>query len=138
VDGTSFAVAKTAQQIFDAQNPDGTPATGNVFAAVQNLMTALNNNDTAGITAAADSLQSASGYLNNQLQFYGDVENRVTEATSLAQKFQIQQETTLSNLQSTDIPTAATQLSQLQLQEQASMSAEASVQQMKNLFSYLA
>jgi flagellin-like hook-associated protein FlgL len=131
-------VALTAQQIFDAQNPDGTPATGNVFAAVQNLITALNNNDTAGISTAEDSLQSASGYLNNQLQFYGNVENRVTEATSLAQKFQTQQETTLSNLQSTDIPTAATQLSQLQLQEQASMSAEASVQQMKNLFSYLA
>jgi flagellar hook-associated protein 3 FlgL len=138
VDGTSFAVALTAQQIFDARNADGTPATGNVFAAIQNLETALTNNDTAGITAAASSLQSASTYLNDQLAFYGDVENRVTEATSLAQKFQTQEQTQLGNLQDTDIPTAATELTQLQTQQQASMSVEASVEQMKNLFSYLA
>jgi flagellar hook-associated protein 3 FlgL len=138
VDGTSFAVALTAQQIFDARNSDGTPATGNVFAAIQNLETALANNDTAGITAAAGSLQSASSYLNDQLAFYGDVENRVTEATELAQKFQTQEKTQLSNLQDTDIPTAATELTQLQTQQQASMSVEASVEQMKNLFSYLA
>jgi flagellar hook-associated protein 3 FlgL len=138
VDGTTFAVALTAQQIFDAKNSDGTAATGNVFAAIQNLQTALTNNDTAGISSAVGSLQSASSYLNNQLQFYGQVEDRVQEATSLAQKFQTEQKTQLSDLQDTDIPTAATQLTQLQTQEQASMSVEASVEQMKNLFSYLA
>ena len=138
VDGTSFAVALTAQQIFDARNPDSTPASGNVFAAVQNLMTALNNNDTAGIGSALDSLQTASSYLNGQLQFYGAVENRVQQATSLAQKFQTQQQTELGNLQDTDVPATATELSQLQVQQQASMSVEANLQQMKNLFSYLA
>jgi flagellar hook-associated protein 3 FlgL len=138
VDGTSFAVALTAQQIFDAQNSDGTPATGNVFAAIQNLETALTNNDTAGISSAVSSLQSASSYLNNQLAFYGDVEDRVTEATDLAQKFQTQETTELGNLQDTDIPTAATELTQLQTQQEASMQVEASVDQMKNLFSYLA
>jgi flagellar hook-associated protein 3 FlgL len=138
VDGTSFAVALTAQQIFDAKNADGTPASGNVFAAIQNLETALTNNDTAGITAASDSLQSASSYLNDQLAFYGEVENRVQEATGLAQKFQTQQQTELSNLQDTDVATTATELSQLQVQQEASMSAEANIEQMKNLFSYLA
>ncbi len=138
VDGTSFAVALTAQQIFDAKNPDGTAATGNVFAALQSLQTALTNNDTAGITTAVGSLQSASTYLNDQLQFYGNVENRVQEATSLAQKFQTQQTSVLSNLQDTNIPAAATQLSELQVQQQASMSVEANMLQMKNLFSYLA
>jgi flagellar hook-associated protein 3 FlgL len=138
VDGTSFAVALTAQQIFDAKNPDGTPASGNVFAAIQNLETALTNNDTAGITAAADSLQSASSYLNDQLAFYGEVENRVQEATDLAQKFQTQQQTELSNLQDTDVAATATELSQLQVQQEAAMSAEANIEQMKNLFSYLA
>jgi flagellar hook-associated protein 3 FlgL len=138
VDGTSFAVALTAQQIFDAKNSDGTAASGNVFAAVQNLETALTNNDTAGITAAADSLQSASSYLNDQLAFYGEVENRVTEATDLAQKFQTQQQTELSNLQDTDVAATATELSQLQVQQEAAMSAESNIEQMKNLFSYLA
>jgi len=138
VDGTSFAVALTAQQIFDAKNPDGTPASGNVFAAIQNLETALTNNDTAGIAAAQDSLQSASSYLNDQLAFYGGVENRIQEATDLAQKFQTQQQTELSNLQDTNVAATATELSQLQVQQEASMSAEANIQQMKNLFSYLA
>jgi len=138
VDGTSFAVALTAQQIFDPRNPDSTPASGNVFAAIQNLITALNNNDTAGIGTALGSLQTASSYLNNQLQFYGEVENRVTAATSLATKFQTQQQTELSNLQDTDIATTATELSRLQVQQQASMSVEANLQQMKNLFNYLA
>lgn len=138
VDGTSFAVALTAQQIFDAKNADGTPAAGNVFAAVQNLETALTNNDTAGIAAAEDSLQSASSYLNDQLAFYGEVENRITEATDLAQKFQTQEQTQLGNLQDTDVAATATELSQLQVQQQASMSAEANIEQMKNLFSYLA
>lgn len=138
VDGTSFAVALTAQQIFDARNPDGSAASGNVFAAIQNLQTALTNNDTAGITAAVGQLQTASTYLNNQLAFYGQVENRVQAATDLAQKFQTQQQTELSNLRDTDIPTAAAQLTQLQTQQQASMSVEATLQQQKNLFSYLA
>jgi len=138
VDGTSFAVALTAQQIFDAKNPDGTPASGNVFAAVQNLATALTNNDTAGISSALDSLQSASSYLNNQLEFYGGVENRVQEATDLAQKFQTQEQTELGSLQDTDIPTAATELTQLQTQEQASLTVESNIEQQKNLFSYLA
>ena len=138
VDGTSFAVALTAQQIFDAKNPDGTPAVGNVFAAVQNLQTALTNNDTAGISSALTSLQSASSYLNDQLAFYGQVQNRVQQATSLAQKFQTQEQTQLSNLQDTDIPTAAAELTKLQTQEQASMTVEATIQQQKNLFSFLA
>jgi len=138
VDGTSFAVAKTAQQIFDAQNPNGTPASGNVFAALQALETALTNNDTAGIATASGSLQSADTYLNDQLAFYGEVENRVQGATDLAQKFQTQQATELSQLRDTDIPTAATEITRLETQEQATMQSEASVSQMKNLFSFLA
>jgi flagellar hook-associated protein 3 FlgL len=138
VDGTTFAVALTAQQIFDAQNPDGTAAAGNVFAAVQALQTALTNNDTAGIAAASDSLQSAGAYLNDQLAFYGNVEDEVQNATDLAQKFQTQEETGLNNVQDTDIPTTATEITQLQTQQDASMEVESSVAQMKNLFSFLA
>jgi len=44
----------------------------------------------------------------------------------------------LSNLQDTNVAATATELSQLQVQQEASMSAEANIQQMKNLFSYLA
>jgi flagellar hook-associated protein 3 FlgL len=130
-DGTSFAVAKTAQDIFDSPS-------ASVFAAMQALATALTNNDQPGIAAASDSLKTADTHLNGQLAFYGTVENRVQDATDLAQKFQTQQQTELSQVRDADIPTVATQLSQLQIEQQASMQVEATVSQMKNLFSFLA
>jgi len=135
--GTAISVALTAQQIFGAQNPDGSDAPGNVFAAVNSLLTALNNNDTAGITSAADSLNTADSYLNQQLGFYGEAENRISTATSLAQKFQTQDQAQINALQSANIPTVALQLNQDQVNQQAAVSAEAQIEQNKNLFSYL-
>ena len=135
--GTAISVAKTAQQIFGAQNPDGSAASGNVFAAVNSLITALNNNDQAGITQASAALQSAGTYLNQQLTFYGEAEDRVSAATSLAQKFQTQQQAQLSSLRDADVPSVALQLSQAQVDQQAALSAEANIEQSKNLFSYL-
>jgi flagellar hook-associated protein 3 FlgL len=135
--GTAIGVAETAQQIFDARNPDGSDASGNVFAAVNSLLTALNNNDQAGISQAASALQTAGTYLNQQLAFYGEAEDRVSAANDLAQKFQTQQQSQLSNLRDADIPTVAEQLTQAQLDQQAALSAEANIAQQKNLFSYL-
>jgi len=135
--GTAISVALTAQQIFGAQNPDGSDAPGNVFAAINSLMTALNNNDTAGITSAASALDSADTYLNQQLQFYGDAEDRVSAANSLAQKFQTQEQAQLGTLQDANVATVALQLNQDQVNQQASVSAEAQIEQDKNLFSYL-
>jgi flagellar hook-associated protein 3 FlgL len=135
--GTAISVAKTAQQIFDAQNPDGSDASGNVFAAVNSLLTALNNNDQAGIAQAASTLQSAGAYLNRQLAFYGEAQDRIAAATDLAQKFQTQQQGQLSSLRDADIPTVAVQLTQSELDQQAALSAEANIAQQKNLFSYL-
>ncbi len=48
--GAPIAVTMTAQQIFDAQDSSGNATSGNVFAAVSALQTALQNNDTAGIS----------------------------------------------------------------------------------------
>jgi len=142
--GTSIPVAETAQQIFDAQNPDGSDASGNVFAAVNSLLTALNNTSLspsdrqAAIAQAGSAIQTAGTYLNQQLEFYGEAEDRVSASSDLAQKFQTQQQAELSNLRDADIPTVATQLTQAQTQQQAALSAEAEIQQQKNLFSYLA
>jgi flagellar hook-associated protein 3 FlgL len=135
--GTAISVAKTAQEIFDARNPDGSAADGNVFAAINSLLTALNNNDQAGIGQASSALQSADTYLNRQLAFYGEAEDRIAAATGLAQKFQTQQQEQLSDLRDADIPSVALQLSQAQLDQQAALSAEANIEQSRNLFSYL-
>lgn len=138
VNGTAIAVGKTASEIFDPQDPTtGGPATGNTFAAVNSLLTALQNDDPAGVTQAVTSLQNASGYLNQQLAFYGDAENSVTNATNIAQQFQTQEQSSLSQLQDADIPSAALALTQAQTQEQATLSVAAKIEQTPNLFSYL-
>jgi len=136
-DGTSFSVSRTAQQIFDAQDANGNPTTGNVFNAVNSLLVALQNNDTNGITQAVLSLQSADQYLNDQLSFYGQAENNASSATTLAQKFQLQDTSSLSQLQDADVATIAVQLNQEQLQNQAALSAESQLLQNRNLFGYL-
>lgn len=135
--GTAISVAQTAQEIFDARNADGTDASGNVFAAINSLVTALNNNDQTGISQALSALQSSGDYLNQQLEFYGQAEDRVSAASDLAQKFQTQQKAELSTLRDADIPTVALQLTQAQLDQEAALSAEAKIAQQKNLFSYL-
>jgi flagellar hook-associated protein 3 FlgL len=138
VNGTPLTVALTAQQIFDPQQPNnGGPASGNTFAAVNSLLTALQNNDPNAATTAVTALQSAGDYLNAQLAFYGEAQDQVTNAVNLAQQFQTQEKSQLSQVQDADLPTAALDLTQDETQEQATLSVEAKIQQMPNLFSYL-
>ena len=130
-------MAKTAAEIFDPQS-NGAPTAQNTFAAINSLLTSLQNNDTAGVNAAAASLQTASTYLNDQLAFYGEAENQISTATTLAQQFQLQEKSNLSQDQDADIPTAALELTQAQTQQQAELSVAAKIQQAPNLFSMLA
>jgi flagellar hook-associated protein 3 FlgL len=125
--GVVFAVSKTAQDLFDHRNPDDSLAPDNVFAAVNSLRIALTNDDAAGTAAAAASIQKAQDYLSVQSTFYGAVQNRVTNALDIAQKFQLQWKSALSNERDTDIAAAATDLTQEQLSEQAAMQAQASM-----------
>lgn len=138
VNGTAIPIGLTAAEIFDPQDSTtGEPAAGNTFAAMNSLLTALQNGDSAGAAQAATSLQNASGYLNQQLAFYGDAENSVTNATNIAQQFQTQEVASLSQLQDASIPTAALALTQAQTQEQATLSVAAKIEQTPTLFSYL-
>jgi flagellar hook-associated protein 3 FlgL len=136
--GAPIATALTAQQIFDARDSSGNPTTGNVFAAINSLLTGLQNNDQTAITNAAASLQSADGYLNQQLAFYGETQNRLTTASDLAQKFLTNEQATLGQVQDANIPAAALALTQATTEQQAALSVEAKIQQQPNLFSLLA
>lgn len=130
-DGSTFGVARTAQQIFD----DGDPAT-NAFAAISNLRSALLNNDQAGIDASVANLQSASRYLNAQLSFYGTVQARVNGAIDFAANLQTQLETQQSQIQDADLTESITELSQAAVQQQAALSAEKEMPR-TSLFDYL-
>lgn len=134
--GGSFAVSQTAQQIFDDRNPDGTPASDNVFAALNGLRNALLNNDTSAITTSIDSLKQASNHLNSSLAFYGNVQNRIQDATSFAGNYDVQLQTQISQLQDADVASAALELSQGNVQIQAAFQMEANLPR-TTLFSYL-
>lgn len=134
--GIAFPVSLTAQQIFDDRNPDSTPAADNVFAAVNSLIVSLQNNDTAGISAAQNSLQTASSYLNQQLAFYGSVQNRIQNAQTFASQQNVQLQTQISQIQDADVAQVAVQLTQEQTQLQAAFGAESQLPR-TSLFNYL-
>jgi flagellar hook-associated protein 3 FlgL len=115
-DGTTFAVAETAQQIFDAP-----AANQSVFYSVASLYTALQNNDPAGISNALANVTGADSYLNSQLAFYGSVENKVSSATDFGNSLKLQLQTQLSQLQDTDEASAIVQMTQDQTAEQAAI-----------------
>jgi flagellar hook-associated protein 3 FlgL len=134
--GNTFSVDATAQQIFDDQNPDGTPASDNVFVAVNQLRAALQNNDVAGIQNSVDAVTQADDYLNQQLGFYGAAQNRVSSATDLSQKLALDYQTALSSKQDADMTAAITELNQTQIQEQATLQARAQMPK-TSLFDFL-
>ncbi len=134
--GVTFQIAMTAQDLFDKRDASDNPAPENAFAALQNLQTALQSGNQAGIGQALDSIHTVSDYLNQQLGFYGAAENRISSGLDLAKKFQVQDQTQLSNLQDTNTPAAATELTQLNTNLDAAMAAQAK-RPHSTLFDYL-
>jgi flagellar hook-associated protein 3 FlgL len=134
--GVTFADSLSAQQIFDARNPDNSVSPNNVFSAVNSLRVALANNDQTGITNAMASLSQASGYLSQQQAYYGGVQDEITNATDVAQKFQLQDQTALGQLRDTNVASAAISLTQEQTEMQASLQAEAATPK-TSLFDFL-
>jgi flagellin-like hook-associated protein FlgL len=74
--------------------------------------------------------------LNQQLAFYGNVQNKVAQATDFASTQQTQLQTQISNLQDADLTASILQLNQAQTQEQAALQAEARVPR-TTLFDFL-
>ena len=134
--GGSITVSKTAQEIFDHRNADDTLASDNVFAALNGLRNALLNNDTAGINNSITSLKAASDHLNTCQAFYGDVENRLQDATTFASNYDVQLRTQISQKEDADVASAALELSEGTTQLQAAFQTEAKIPR-STLFDYL-
>ena len=114
----------------------GSTAPDNVFYAVNSLLLGLQAHDQAAITSSINSLQLAGSYLNQQMSFYGAVQNRVQSAQSLATQQSVQLQTQLSQTQDADIAAVAAQLTQDQTQLQASLAAEGQLPR-SSLFNFL-
>jgi flagellar hook-associated protein 3 FlgL len=130
-DGTAFPIALTAQQIFDSSN-----AQTNVFASITSLIQGLQANNDAQITSAVSDVQGADSFLNQQLAFYGTVQDRVAGALSFGQNYTVQLQTQLSGVQDADEASAITNMTQAQTQLQAALQSEAQLPR-NSLFDFL-
>lgn len=135
--GASFVVAKTAGEIFDHRNPDDTPAPDNVFAAVNSLRVALENNDEAQIAASLPALRLAGEYLNVMLSFYGTVQNRIDSAIDTASKLEAQLKIELGGKRDADLAASILELQQGRTHEEAALGARARMPR-TSLFDFLA
>jgi flagellar hook-associated protein 3 FlgL len=131
-DGSLFSVGQTAQQIFDSSNTQQS-----VFVSINNLREALSNNDDAGTLSAVADVKTAGTYLNQQLAFYGTVQNRVASGLDFGQNYQTQLQTQLGGIQDADETQAITELTQAQTQLQAALVSRAQLPR-KSLFDFLA
>jgi flagellar hook-associated protein 3 FlgL len=129
--GTTFPDALTAQQIFDSADP-----TTNVFNTIQNLSTALKNNDSATIRTVFDGLSKVGEYLNSQLAFYGNTQNKVADATNFGNTLQVQLQAQISNLADADLTQAILDQTQAQTQMQAALESRAKLPR-STLFDFL-
>lgn len=134
--GITFQTGMTAQDLFDKRDALDNPAPENAFAALNNLNLALQAGDTTAIATAISSLNTASTWVNQQLGFYGAAQNRISAAIDLAQKFQVQTKTNLSNLQDTDVAGTAVRVTQLTTALNAAMAAQGK-RPTSTLFDYL-
>ncbi len=123
--GGSFAVAKSAQDIFDTHNADGTLATDNVFAALNNLRIGLLANDVTQINAANTSIQAASDHLSLSQAFYGTVQNRIEYAGTYSTSYDLQLTVQLSQKQDADVTASAMAITQGNTELQAAFAMQA-------------
>ncbi len=134
--GSTCTVSKTAQEIFDLRNSDDSVADENVFAAVNSLRVALENNDETAISDALTSLRTASDYLNQMLAYYGGYQNTIDNAIDDASELQVRLKTQLSTLRDADVTAVALELDAGISFEEAALQAK-SMTTHDNLFNYL-
>ncbi len=129
--GGTFPVALTAQQIFDSDDPST-----NVFGALNGLITALQSDDQTGLETAMNGLSKVAQYMNQQLSFYGNVQDQVATASDFAKTQQTGIQAQISGLEDTDVTSTILDLTQAQTQQQAAVGAKAQVPR-TTLFDFL-
>ena len=127
--GGTFTASETAQQIFDAPG-------ASVFAALNSLRLGLLSNDQTAIGNSLGALQTASAHLNTMEAFYGNVEDRITNANNFGSQYDTQLQTDIGNIQDADVAKDATTLTQDNTALQAAFQAEGKLPT-TSLFNYL-
>jgi flagellar hook-associated protein 3 FlgL len=112
--GTTFAIAHTASQIFDAPG-------SSAFLAMAHLSASLRSGVQADINTSLTEVTNAGTYLNQQLAFYGSVQSEMSQAVQTANERQLSLKTHLSAIQDTDMTAAILDLNQANFHQQAAL-----------------
>lgn len=126
--GQSLQTNLPGDQIFEN-------ASGNVFAALNDLTNALNSG--TGIAAANTEVQNAFNQLTNQRVFYGNGLSQLQSAESFLSQDTVNLSQQQNNLIGADLTQSISNLSQDQTASQASISATAQILNMPTLLDYL-
>lgn len=129
--GTTFGVAKTADEIFD--NPD---AAKNSFVSIRALRDALAANDEAAIAAALPQVDSAAQHLIEMHASYGAYQGRVEEAAKAAGEASIRLQAQISTIEDADLSESILTLQQGIQDQEAALQARARLPR-GSLFDYL-
>ena len=119
-EGRSIQINLPGDQIFQG-------AGGDVFGGLQQLITALQNDDTNGISAATTQLGGGFSYLSQQRVFFGNAVNQLTSNQSFLQQEKVNLQSQENSVDAVDMAKAATSLAQSQVTQSAAMAALARV-----------
>src|SRR5579872_1801946 len=111
-------------------------AGGDVFGALQQLVTALQSGDTTAVGTATTQLGSSLNYLSQQRVFYGNVVNQLQSNQSYLQQEQVNLKSEANTVDGANLAQAATNLTQAQTTQSAALAALAKVIP-QNLLQYL-
>jgi flagellar hook-associated protein 3 FlgL len=117
--GVRMSVAHTAEEIFDSPT-----ASRNVFQAVNSLRAALVANDEPGIRSATADLGTALEHMNEQLAYYGTVQNQIAEANTAADKKILSLQTQIADTEGADLAASILELQNADTHRQAALQAK--------------
>ncbi len=111
-------------------------ANNNVIGALNSLVIALQSGNTSSIASATTSVSSAIGYISQQQGFYANAESQLSSQGTFLQQDTVTLASQATSLVGVDLATAATNLSQAETDNSATLAATAKVLPI-TLLSYL-
>jgi flagellar hook-associated protein 3 FlgL len=119
-DDMSVQVNVPGSQIFSNSS-------NNVLGSLSNLITALQSGDSSAISSATTAVDSAVNYVGQQQVLYSNAESQLNSQETNLQQDTVSLSSQANNLIGANLATAATNLSQAEVENSAAMAAAAKV-----------
>jgi len=129
-DGSTFNSSLDGGSLFDAPG-------NSVFAALDQVRTALLSGVDDNITAASQNLIGVEDYFGSRHAAYGAIQTRVNDAIDVASKRQVSLQTQVGSIEDADLSTAIVEFANASTNRNAALQAEAQMPR-KSLFDYFA